>query len=197
MNPVIDFPGGGDSRVISTAPLRLRWGEWRTPHAILVHVQSAAVYEDWRDDALASGTDPSAQMPSHFALDGGLHETAHALLRHRGNESKLIDVTYLSLLMETLVNTPCAILRTDLIRRVYREVDALSAALTLRWRGRAGHFMLPLNQDARDPGGFERTVAPIAELKALFNTLRDIAATRLDTLKKGYVIYFPRRADLG
>ncbi len=194
---MIEFPGGASKRIISDSPLRLRWGDWRTPHAILVHVQSAAIYEDWREEAIAAGTDPSAQMPAHFVLDGGMHQTAHALLRHRGNESRLIDVTYLSALMETLVNTPCAILRTDLIRRVYQEVDELSEALNLRWRGRAGHFMLPLNQDALHPGDFERQVGPIADLKLLFTTLRRIAGQRLESLKKGYVIYFPRRGGLG
>lgn len=198
MSEVIGFPVCKEAdNIICNGPLRLRWGDWRTPHPLLVHVQSAAIYEDFRTEALASGQDPAAQMPAGFTLDGGMTDTAMGLLRHRDNESSLIGVTYLSILMETLVNTPCAILRTDLIRRVYQEVDQLSKELNLRWRGRAGHFMLAMNEDATQPGHFERLVAPISDLQVLFTTLRHHAGDRYQSLKKSYVFYFPRRAGVG
>jgi hypothetical protein len=107
-----------------------------------------------------------------------------------------VEVTYLACLMEALVNTPCAILRTDLIRRVYQEVDRLSGRLALRWRGRAERFLLPLNRDALDPQAFVRRVAPLDNLQEFFQALRAIAQERHQDLAKNYVIYYPRRLAL-
>lgn len=181
-----------DDHIICQAPYRLRWGDWRTAHPIQVHVAAAAIYEDQREEDLAAGRPLGGQMPMHFQLDAGLNDTAQAILRHRADEAALIEVGYLACLMEALVNTPCAILRTDLIRRVYQEVDRLSARLSLRWRGRAGHFVLPLNRDATDLDGFARRVAPLDNLQEFFAVLKEIARERHQDLAKNYVIYYPR-----
>ena len=161
---------------------------------LLVHVSPAANYEDYREEALAAGQDPSGQVPPGFTLDGGMHHTALGLMRHRANEERLIEVGYAACLMEALVNTPSAILRTDLIRRVYQEAKSVNAALGLAWSGRGGHFMLPMNEDARMPDAFARRVAPIDDLQVFFNTLKDIARERHLALKKGYVFYYPRHS---
>ncbi len=193
-----EFPGppAGDGHIISQGPYRLRWGDWRTVNIIQVHVHPAAIYEDQRQEALAQGRDPGGQMPPHFVLDGGMHETAQAILRHREDEEALRQVNYLAALMEALVNTPCAILRTDLIRRVYQEVETLSNRLGLRWRGRAGHFLLPLNEDALNPQMLEQRVAPLDNLQEFFRTLKEIAGQRHQALAKSYVIYYPRQRGL-
>lgn len=206
MNDLIDFPGGNRppvptadgsrSRVICDKPLRMRWGDWRTRHALQVHLQAAAVYEDYREECAREGRDPSGQIPPGFALDGGMHHTALALLRYKSDEQSQRDVGYLSALMEALLNTPCAILRTDLIRRVYQEVENTSKRLGLRWAGQVGHFMLPLNEDAREPQSFARRVAPLDNLKDFFATLREIADQRHESLKKGYVLYYPHKGSL-
>ena len=205
MSDVIDFPGGPggpgrppetNQRIITQKPLRMRWGGWRTSQIIQVHVQTAALYEDFREQALSKNQDPNAQMPAHFTLDDGQRITALALLRHRGRPEALADVCYLAALMEALVNTPCAILRTDLIRRVYQEVERLSQGLSLRWSGRPDQFMLPVMEDARDPQSFGRAVAPLVNLQDFFRTVRGLAEERLNILGSSYVIYFPRHASM-
>lgn len=198
MSKVIDFtgvggPGGEDDHIICHEPLRLRWGDWRTPHVIQVHVGSAAVYEDQRADDLANGRPLGYQMPPHFTLDRGMNETAMALLRHRRSEDSLRSVCYLAGLMECLINVPCAILRTDLIRRVYQEVAELSRRLTLNWSGQVGHFMLPVMADASDPRRLENAVADIDSLKGFFATVRAITDDRYQALAKEFVFYYPRR----
>jgi hypothetical protein len=131
-------------------------------------------------------------MPAHFSLEGSLADTALALLRHRSDPSRLEKATYLSLLMEALVNIPCPILRTDLIRRVYQEVDALSQRLGLRWRGRAESFVLPLYEDALHPRTLELALARVDSLQKFFSTLLEISATRHALLARNYVLYYPR-----
>ena len=189
-------PGPPPDNVITQRPLRLRWGDWRIQQVIQVHVQPAAAYEEQRVRDWRAGRPLGSQMPPHFVLDGGAAETALALMRHREDEDALQEVGYLAALMEALLNTPCPILRTDLIRRVYQEVERLSNRLGVRWGARGGSFLLPLNQDAQNPHWFRHALAPLGNLQEFFATLREIARQRHQRLAREYVLYYPRRWNL-
>ncbi len=189
---VIGFPSAPEDNQICVKPLRLRWGAWASPRIIQVHVQSAAQFEHQRMVRAAAGQLPDAQMPPHLVLDGPMHETALAVLRLRRDEGELLDLAYLCGLMEALINTPCAILRTDLLRRVYQEAEHYGRRLMVRWQGHAGRFLLPVLEDASDPGRFERQVAPLNNLQDFFAAVRSITAERHASLAKNYVIYYPR-----
>ncbi len=193
MDQVIPFPGNGRDHVITDQPMRLRWGPWRTGRVLLVQVRAAASYEEYREQRLAQGQDPGGHMPPHFALEGGTQDMSLALLRHRDDASAQGRVCYLACLLEALLNAPSAILRTDLIRRVYQEVDRLSNDLGFRWRGGEGRFIPPINQDAADPHGFSRLVAPLSNLQEFFAALQDYAAQRYRSLSREYVFYYPSR----
>ena len=201
---VIDLPGtrkppGDDmlpNNVITNGPLRLRWGDWRTSKIIQVHVGPAAAFEDHRAECFEKGIDHTGDMPPHFVLDGPTHDTALALLRHRNNEEKLIQVHYLAAMMEALVNTPCAILRTDLIRRVYREVEVLGKSLALTWHAVEGRFLLPADEDAKSPHAFRSRLAKLDNLSEFFSVLMEVAQRRHDILAKKYVLYYPRHKSL-
>lgn len=173
--------------------MRLRWGPWHTGRIIQVHVGAAAAYEEYRKECLEHGQDPSGRMPPHFALEGGLQDTALGLLRHRASAAAQEQICYLACLLEALVGAPSAILRTDLIRRVYQEVDQLSKTLGFRWRGGEGRFIPPVNQDAGDPHHFARLVAPLSNLQEFYAVLHDYAAQRYRTISKEYVFYYPGR----
>ncbi len=127
-------------------------------------------------------------MPPHFSLEGNLAEVARALLRHHHDPGALEEVHYLGALLEALLASPCAILRTDLIRRVYQEVERFSTRLGLRFHAQGGGFLLPLAEDAGHPHALQARVAAIDNLATLFATLRVS-----DPLPKcpGYVIYSP------
>jgi len=210
MSNIIQFPPGHggpsqgpaaatDNR-ITDGPLCLRWGDWRTTRIIQVQLEPALSFEQTRADFIARGLEPAAaaaaHMPPHFTLDGGAYETALALLRWREQESAQIEVGYLACLMEALVHAPCPVLRTDLIRRVYQEVKALSKKLRLAWRGQAGHFMLPLVEDARESDSLARLVVGLDNLQDFFAALRGLAQKRHQALARGYVIYYPRQRSL-
>ncbi|MCB2226513.1 MAG: hypothetical protein KQH53_07520 [Desulfarculaceae bacterium] len=193
MDQVITFPGDGRDYVITDQPMRLRWGPWHTGRVLLVHVRSAALYEEYREQCLEGGQDPSGQMPPHFALEGGTQDTALGFLRHRDDTEAQELVCYLACLLEALLNAPSDILRTDLIRRVYQEVGQLSDRLGFRWRGGEGRFIPPTNQDAADPRQFERMVAPVSNLQEFFALLKDYAVKRYTSLAREYVFYYPGR----
>lgn len=196
MTGLIEFPKKGPKapdNVITTQPMRLRWGDWATSRIIQVHVQPAAAYEDQRQEDFAAGRALGGVMPAHYSLDGPMHDTALAYLRHKNDAKAQEDITYLSVLMEVLTNIPCPILRTDLIRRVYREVEQLSNRLSHRWHGRSGSFLPPLNLDAGKPQELAERIVAVDNLQTFFAIARDIAQNRHQALAKQYVIYYPGR----
>ncbi len=183
-------------QVISVQPMRLRWGDWRTSRIVQVHVRPAADYEDQRAERIAQGLGPPGSMPVHYNLDHGMRDTAMGLLRHHRDADAQERVIYLAAIMETLLNAPCPILRTDLIRRVYDEVDLLCSSLGIRFSGRQARFLPPLHEDAGNPAFLTHLVAPINNLQELFCRLQDLAKHRYQTLRKNYVIYYPRQVGL-
>ena len=128
--------------IITDAPMRLRWGDWRTSQIIQVHVRTAAAYEDQRSETLAAGRGLPGHMPAHYNLDRGMRDTALGLLRHRHQPDEQKQVLYLAALMQTLLTAPCPILRTDLIRNVYAEVKRLSSRLCVSFSSRRAFFYL-------------------------------------------------------
>lgn len=199
MSEIIKFPGGqakGPDNVITQKPMRLRWGQWRTAKVLQAHVGAAAVYEDLRQELLAQGKDPAAQMPPAFQLDGGERDTALALLRFRDDEASQRKVMLLAAFTESLISAPCAILRTDLIRRVYQEVEKLSRELGVRWVSHCGRILPPLNEDAMEPNFLAKALIDIDNLQEFFEAVGQLAAQRYEKLAKGYVFYFPRNPTL-
>ncbi len=195
MSDIIKFPDKGlpgRDNVITTKPMRLRWGEWRSNKILQVHVGAAAIYEDFRQECIEQGHDPASQVPPAHELSGGIRETALALLRFRNNEQQQRRAYYLAALLEALITAPCAILRTDLIRRVYREVETLSDELGLRWSSHSGRLMLLLEQDAKDPDMMNKRLENIDNLSRFFDEIRDISGSRYQALATNYILYYPR-----
>ncbi|MCB2185166.1 MAG: hypothetical protein KQJ78_02030 [Deltaproteobacteria bacterium] len=194
MNDIINFPPR-DSRdhVITDSPMRLRWSDWQTDRILLVHVQAAAVYEDQREECLAAGRRPGEQMPPHFTLSGPLAHLARLYLRFAHDGAKQEEASYLAGLMEALLNTSSDILRTDLIRRVYHEVEELSARLGVRFSGGSGSFMLPLNEDVQSGNKFKQTLAHICDLQEFFHMVKELSLERHRIVARKYVIYYPRQ----
>lgn len=195
MSDIIKFPGqsrAGQDNVITTKPMRLRWGDWRSSKILQVHVGAAAIYEDFRQQCLEQGRDPAAQVPPAHDLNGGVRETALALLRFRNSEEKQRRAYNLAALLEALITAPCAILRTDLIRRVYHKVETISDELGLRWSSHSGQLMLALEQDAKDPNMMSRRLEDIDNLSRFFEEVQAISDSRYQALASNYVLYFPR-----
>ncbi|ADK85221.1 conserved hypothetical protein [Desulfarculus baarsii DSM 2075] len=196
MSDLINFPGEpravAADNVIADKPMRLRWGDWRTHKVLQAHVGAAAAYEDQRREFLSRGQSPAAQMPPGFELDGGEKDTALALLRFRGDEGKQRRLMLLAVLTEALISVPCAILRTDLIRRVYQQVGELSRELGHRWSGDCQRLLPPLNEDAHEPDFLAKALINIDNLREFFDTATRIADERYQKMAKSYVFYYPR-----
>jgi hypothetical protein len=182
--------------VITDTPMRLRWGDWRTSQIIQVHVSPAAAYEDQRAERLAAGLGTPGNMPVHYCLDQGMRDIALGLLRHRERADKQVQVIYLAALVETLLTAPCPILRTDLIRKVYQEVNLLSNRLGVHFSTSQARFIPPIHDDAQTPDFLARCVANIDNLQNFYCTLQGLAQSRHAILSKRYIIYFPKKIGL-
>ncbi len=183
--------------LITAQPLEFRLGDWRTGYVMMCTRQESVKYEAHRQEAFASrGHQHIAFVPNHFTLDGGSHYTIQGLIRYRGDESLMRRVYRLAGLMECVTNVSSPILRTDLLRRVYKSILDEREALQVVWRGNVVHFLLPLHPDFRNPNLFQHNLAKAESLKELFTAIENETNAQFDILAHHYVFYLPESLTL-
>ena len=182
----------GQDNLIASRPLEFRRGDWKHGSTMMCTRGESARFEEHRAKALAAeGHRHIAFVPNHLALDNGSLCTLQGLFRHRDGESRMRRVYNLAGLMECVTNATSPILRTDLLRRFYQAITEEREALQVAWRGRIGHFLLPLYPEHYNPHLFLHSIAGAASLKELFEVIRRETDAQFDILSRYYVFYLP------
>ncbi len=194
MADIIDLMDRNDTRdnLITASPLEFRVGDRHTGHVMMCTKRESEKYEAHRREAFATpGHQYIAFLPNHFTLDGGAHYTIQGLIRHRKDEGLMRRVYRLAGLMECVTNVSSPILRTDLLRRVYKSILDEREALGVIWRGSVNHFLLPLHPDFHNPNLFHHNLSRAESLKALLQAIEDETNAQFDVLSYYYVFYLP------
>jgi len=113
----------GDN-LITSAPFEFRKADWDTIHFIQVRRSHADEFERARLEARREGaaTSDRIPLPSHVELTGGLFNTILGLFGCRDNEGTMREVYYLAGLTDCMINQVNPVLRTDLLRDMYRRI---------------------------------------------------------------------------
>ncbi len=199
MADIIDLTPRPEIRgnLITAHPLEFRVGDWRTGHVMMCTKKESERYEAHRLDALGSkGHQHIAFVPNHFTLDGGSHYTVQGLIRYRHDEAMMRRVYRLAGLMECVTNASSPILRTDLLRRVYKAILEERESLQVIWRGNVVHFLLPLHSEFRNPNLFQHNLTKAESLKELFAAIEQETNAQFDILSQHYVFYVPESLAL-
>ncbi len=194
MADIIDLMARHDAwdNLITAEPLEFRVGDRHTGHVMMCTKRESAKYEAHRREAIAApGHRHIAFLPNHFTLDGGTHYTILGLIRYREDEGLMRRVYRLAGLMECVTSASSPILRTDLLRRVYKSIIEEREALGVVWRGNATHFLFPLHTDLHNPNLFQHNLAGAESLKDLFIAIEDETNAQFDILSHYYVFYLP------
>jgi hypothetical protein len=93
--------------------------------------------------------------------------------------------------MECVTNATSPILRTDLLRRIYKSIMEEREQLRVVWRGNVRHFLLPLHTPHYNPNLFFHHIAAAESLRDLFQCIRAETDTQFDILTRHYVFYLP------
>ena len=180
--------------LIAPEPLEWRRADWLTGYVMLCTREESKRFEAHRLEAYrVQGHKHIGSVPNHFRLDGGYHYTAMGLFRHRDDEASMRRVYYLAGLMEAVTNAPSAILRTDLLRRVYQTIMEERERLGVVWRGHVRHFLLPLHADYYNSNLLFHRIGSAESLKDLYQKIQAETDAQFDILAQRYVFYLPER----
>lgn len=94
-------------------------------------------------------------------------------------------------LMECVTNASSPILRTDLLRRFYKDILEERAELNVVWRGSVRHFLLPLHSEHYNPNLFQNAVINASTLKDLFEAVQSETNAQFDIISRHYMFYLP------
>ncbi len=179
---------------ISSTTFKFRWADWESGNPIQCTTREAEKYERHRIKTIRNGHKHISFVPSHFALADGCFYTIRGIFDYRKDEHRAIEVYYLAGLMECIVNSTAPILRTDLLRSVYKKIIQLRSTLGIRWHGNVNRFLLPLHPEFYGPSLFLSKINRCETLNELFKTIKIEVQIQYDILKTNYVFYLPRNA---
>lgn len=178
--------------LIARRPLEWRRGDWQAGYALMCTREESARFESHRQEALqVKGHRHIGCVPNHLKLDGGYHYTVLGLFRHRDDEAMMRRVYLLAGLMECVTGASSPILRTDLLRRIYKSILEERERLQILWRGNARHFLLPLYASHYNPNLFFHRIASAETLKDLYESIQAETDRQFDILSQFYVFYLP------
>ncbi|HDM76397.1 MAG TPA: hypothetical protein ENG51_07990 [Deltaproteobacteria bacterium] len=194
MAEIIDIHGKNKppDNVINSSTFQFRWADWESGNPIQCTVMEAEKYEKHRIETIRDGHKHISFVPSHFALTGGYFYTIRGIFDYRNDDNRAIDVYHLAGLMECVVNSTAPILRTDLLRSVYKKILSLKNILNVKWQGNVNHFLLPLHPDFYNPSLFLTKLNTCETLNDLYKTIKIETRKQYDIIKTTYVFYLPR-----
>ena len=180
--------------LIVPAPLEWRRADWLTGFVMQCTREESKRFEVHRLEAYrVEGHKHIGTVPNHFRLDGGYHFTVMGLFHHREDEAAMRQVYYLAGLMEAVTNAPSAILRTDLLRRVYQTIMEERERLGVIWRGHVRNFLLPLHADHYNSNLLFHRIGSAESLKDLYQQIQAETDAQFKILAQCYVFYLPER----
>jgi len=194
MADILSFEPRGDfpHNIITSEPIQFRWADWQTGHAIQCTVSEAEKFEEHRKKVIRAGHKHISFIPNHFSLFNGYHHTILGLFQYRDERKKALEVYHLAGLMECVVNGHSPILRTDLLRNIYKKIVSLRKELGVVWRGRVHHFLLPLHPEFYGPNLFLCRVNATQTLKDLYEAIFAETEKQFAIIQESYVFYLPK-----
>ena len=195
MAKIIDFENGrkADDNLICREPLEFRRGDWHQGQALQCLRVEAEKYQSHRSEAIANGHKHIRFVPEHFSLVGGCDYTVMGLYRWRESEEEAREFYRLAGLMECVMNSTSPLLRTDLLRSLYKTIVELRSSLNFSWRADSTQFLLPLHPHFYRRSHFFDQILEAGTLKALYKTVEHEATVQFDLLAAEYVFYLPKR----
>jgi len=179
--------------LIADKPLEFRRADWDNSFFIQMLRSQSAKLEKHRAELSQRGHTRIEQLPTHFVLGGSMANTIQALYLHRDNEADMRTVYYLAGLIDCMINQVNPLLRTDLIRGLYKEVTTLKKALKINWHGHIDQVLFPLDQEFYNHAEYQEALTKAKTMRDLYETIRRQIDEMFDILAFEYVFYTPGR----
>ena len=194
MGKVIRLPGKRrktDGNLISSIPWEFRKARWKGEYFIQMSKPQSVKLESRQPEVPRKGADGLRHLPFHISLRGGMGYTIRAMYAHRENEDKMREVYFLTGLLDCMINRTSPVLRTDLLRAMYKNVFERKAALNVHWYGPLDQVLLPIESRFYDQSRYGATLNDAPTMKALYQAVRQGTDEMFDVLSFNYVFYCP------
>jgi hypothetical protein len=181
--------------LISLSPWEFRKANWEGYHFIQMLKSQSAKLERRHQEVFRRSSADLRPLPSHFSLKGGMTYTIRAMYAHRENESEMRDIYYLTGLMDCMINQISPILRTDLLRAMYKKVLEMKEALNVHWYGPLDQVLFPIESQFYDEAHYRHSLNCSHSMKTLYHAIRNGTDEMFDILSLKYVFYCPGLGD--
>ncbi len=101
------------------------------------------------------------------------------------------EVYYLIGLMDCMINQVNPLLRTDLLRDIYKKVVTMKQDLNIRWYGPVNRVFLPVDSSLYDESKYRSSLNSTHTMKELYQTIRNGTDEMFDVFSMEYVFYYP------
>jgi hypothetical protein len=131
------------------------------------------------------------KLPNHIILKGGMSCTIHGVYIYRTDPQKMREVYYLAGLIDCMINRSNPVLRTDLLRDVFKRAKNLKKELEVNWYGHMDQVLLPIEKQYFDSQSYESALSSARTLKELYETIQDGTRRMFDILSAEYLFLLP------
>ena len=184
--------GAPRDNVITLKPWEFRGSSWETRHFIQMLKPLSAKLERHRKEASEKGGRVS-QLPPHFVLRGSMAYTIQGIFSYRTNEAKMREVYYLAGLIDCMINRVSPLLRTDVIKDIYRKVMTLKAFLNMTWYSSFDQVLFPLDSEFFNEYEYRNRISGAPSAQELYRLIREGTDEMFDILALEYSFYTPAR----
>jgi hypothetical protein len=181
--------------IITGKPLEFRRSFWETAQFIQMGRANSSRLEINRADTYKKGG--TGQIPPHHLLTGGMDSTIRALFINREDEQKMRDIYYFIGLVDCMINQVNPLLRTDIIRDMYRKVFKMREDLKIHWHGNISQILLPIDSVFYNEYEYKALVSGAGTMKELYKTIKNGTDEMFDILSLEYTFYCPSAGNKG
>ena len=169
--------------LISSKPWEFRRASWKTPYFIQM-LRSLSEKLEYQQNG-------SHTTPPHFSLKGGMACTIQAMYANRHDDEEMRETYYLIGLTDCMINQVNPILRTDLLRAMYKKVFAMKEALNIHWHGTLDQVLFPIDYQFYDELAYRSSIRKAETMKELYTAIKRGTDEMFDILSLEYVFYCP------
>jgi len=194
MGDIIDFhprQRTPPNDLICSRPFEFRRSDWVSAHFVQMLKSQSEKIQAQREDIYRKGERGIRHLPPHFSLRGGLSQTIRCLYSCREDEERMCNVYYLVGLMDCMVNQVNPVLRTDLLRDMYKKVFHMKRELDIHWYGPLDQVLLPIDAQFHSERKYRSRLNQAETLKELYEVIRVGSEEMFDILSREYVFYCP------
>jgi hypothetical protein len=177
------------ANIIASRPMEFRKACKPSKYFIQMPRNRAVEFESHYRNS--SGSVPRSFVPWGWELKWGQDRTICSLFKYRENEKTMRQVYYLAGLVDCMINHVNPLLRTDLLRSLYKEAFELKRALDVDWSGRLNEVLLPIETFYYKLDEYKEALVSAETMKELYRTIREESSNMFDVLAERYVFYCP------